>query len=506
MKDNWNELFDSMKEEGILRNLPEELPEMEDELVAKRIENRVMQEMEKETAQQKKWNRKRLLVAAVCCIAAVGALGHKPIMAAFQRLFHDLPGVGVYINEEDVKVYEVQIDDPVQEKDGVRVELRDFYCEGKQIYGTVRITGENLAKFDDEMSHKERDAILDEKFPTTWHYGEKSKKFHASGRRFLTEDDGTLKMYEQDGDEWNYLEKGIDTYYLEVGGFDRIFTLKLVEPKTVETPEGIGYSVTKNDTTVTARAAIVDDMIEVEYFIIPSPEVKLAQAKRYKTYIANWPYKYDMEDRTHVKNADGEEMQYEKFRNIANGQKFWYKGTAEDFPLTFHRPTLTGTNNENYTVDIPVPENGGKFTENLPKLEFSYGTVEILSVTSEEIQHDIGNTGEPEYVPALQVDLIYQVTPKDGVRQLYDVDIDYNMIEDWYGSEGLDAGDDYTVKGTRIYLKNLESDKITLKFHLPSFWIVGDYDIIIEKPVYKENNASAIDVERDKEDDYFNIG
>ena len=43
MKDNWNELFDSMKEEDILRNLPENFPEMEDELAAKRIENCGMQ-------------------------------------------------------------------------------------------------------------------------------------------------------------------------------------------------------------------------------------------------------------------------------------------------------------------------------------------------------------------------------------------------------------------------------------------------------------------------------
>ena len=46
MKDNWNELFDSLKEEDILRNLPEDLPAMEEELTAKRIENRVMQELQ----------------------------------------------------------------------------------------------------------------------------------------------------------------------------------------------------------------------------------------------------------------------------------------------------------------------------------------------------------------------------------------------------------------------------------------------------------------------------
>ena len=58
MKDNWNELFDSMKEEDILRNLPEDLPAMEEDLAAKRIENRVMQELQIDVGLQKKWRRK----------------------------------------------------------------------------------------------------------------------------------------------------------------------------------------------------------------------------------------------------------------------------------------------------------------------------------------------------------------------------------------------------------------------------------------------------------------
>ena len=112
MKDNWNELFDSMKEEDILRNLPEDLPEMEEELAAKRIANRVTQELQIDMGLQKNRRRKRILAAAVCVIAVVGIFGHRPIMAAFERLFHDLPGVGVYINEEDVPVLDAWRKDP----------------------------------------------------------------------------------------------------------------------------------------------------------------------------------------------------------------------------------------------------------------------------------------------------------------------------------------------------------------------------------------------------------
>ena len=442
----------------------------------------------------------------LCALMTFGMLGCGTNTAETEKNFVDLQGVGVFVAENAEEVfYEVWIDDPVQEKDGVRVELRDFYGKGKQIYGTVRITGENLLDMTVERTLEEEETALDEKFLITWHYGAESRKMYSSSGGRITGDDGMLKVYEQDCEEWNYLEKGIDTYYLEVSGFDRMFMLKLVEPKTVETPEGIGYSVTKNDTTVTARAAIVDDMIEVEYFMFPSSEVKMAQEHQYKTYVLNWPYQYNQEEQTYTKNADGEEMPREKFRNIVNGQKFWYKGTEEDFPLTFHRPTLTGTNEESHMVEILLPKKGGKLTENLPKVEFDYGTVEILSVASEEIRYDTGNAEGLEYVPALQVDLIYQVTPKEGTRQMYNADFDVENGS--YGRRGLDTGsDDYSIKGWSIYLEDTESKTLTAKFHMPSFWIVGDYDIVIEEPVSRENNASAIDEESNVKDEYFNIG
>lgn len=177
MKDNRNEWFDHLEEEDILRNLPEDLPEMEDELAAKRIENKVLNELRIDMGVQKKQRRKHLLAAAVCCIALIGFVGREPIMAAFERVFYDLPGVGVYIDDEDKKIYEVWIDDPVQEKDGVRVELMDFYCEGKQIYGTVRITGDELLPVEhDENGDIDYDTeALEAKFPTTWYYGEKEE-------------------------------------------------------------------------------------------------------------------------------------------------------------------------------------------------------------------------------------------------------------------------------------------------------------------------------------------
>ena len=118
------DVFDYLEEEDLLRNLPEALPQMEDETAAKRIEKMALERLQTETKQQKKWQKRRILIAAVCCLVAVGAFARKPIAAYFQRILHYLPGVGVYINDTDAEIYEVQIDNPAE-----RLLLRKQYAE-----------------------------------------------------------------------------------------------------------------------------------------------------------------------------------------------------------------------------------------------------------------------------------------------------------------------------------------------------------------------------------------
>lgn len=368
--------------------------------------------------------KEMLLAVVICGVAVLGALGHQPILAAFQKVFHDLPGVGVYINDKDEKIYAVQMNSIVQEKEGVRVELLDFYCEEKQIYGTVRITGENLLDMSGDYTNQERDALLDETFPTTWDYGEEFKPFFSSGRRLEMDDEGRLVRYDQEGSEWLYLEdKRIDTYYLEVEGFER-FTLKIVEPKTVENLEELGYSQTLNDTTITARAAVVGNQIELEYYILPLDEVKLAFENQRKYFTAQMLYQFDLENQLYVENAKGERLEVVKLKTLRSGYKFWYEGGEEDFPLTFHRPTLTGTNTESVTMELTLL--------------------------------------------------------KEGLRQMYVVNLD---VREAYESERLDTGGDSFVSGVRCCLKDTEQKTMQMTLDKPSFWIIGDYEIVIEKPI-----------------------
>ena len=62
------DVFDYLEEEDLLRNLPEALPQMEDETAAKRIEKMALEKLQAEAKQQKKWQKRRILIAAVCCL------------------------------------------------------------------------------------------------------------------------------------------------------------------------------------------------------------------------------------------------------------------------------------------------------------------------------------------------------------------------------------------------------------------------------------------------------
>ena len=51
------DVFDYLEEEDLLRNLPEALPQMEDETAAKRIEKMALEKLQAEAKQQKKYHR-----------------------------------------------------------------------------------------------------------------------------------------------------------------------------------------------------------------------------------------------------------------------------------------------------------------------------------------------------------------------------------------------------------------------------------------------------------------
>ena len=473
------DVFDYLEEEDLLRNLPEALPQMEDEIAAKRIENLVSERMQAEAKQQKKWQKRRILIAAVCCLVAVGAFARKPIAAYFQRILHYLPGVGVYINDTDAEIYEVQIDNPVQEKDGVRVELKGFYCENNMLKGDFVFTGEGLP-----TEKNRKDEIVDElseKYEVTYYYGEKSRVIWFSGCGWHISNEGKVLQYTPHCSERLYLKDGCYDYAFSIKGFDEKFHLKVVKAKTTENPEDLGYSVTKNDTSLIAKANLEGDMITLEYYQIPSAEVKQAMEDYYQTGIVLCPYRFaPLEDYVYIQNAAGERM-LGKLESLKNGRRYTLKGTEKDFPLTLHHSAYTGTDREMHEVEIPLIEGA-----ELPQVKFHYGTVEFLSATQEDVIWEDSDEDSDRTEEATKVTVRYRTVPAKGRRKMYAANLRYLKEDDFSVENDWEQTDEFLIQERSVYLSRGKREKLAFTLENPSYWVGGSYDVVIEKPRSKK--------------------
>lgn len=478
MSKDYMDFWDSLPEEELLAYFPEELPAMEDVLAAKRIEKNVLRGVR--TEGKRRWGGKRI-AAAACCFLLIGAAGHKPILAAFQRVFHVLPGVGVYINDSEEEILEVRLLNPVQEKDGVRAELKDFYCKGVAIYGMVSFTGDGLPY--EEEGGKEISEVMKERFPMTWFDGEKERSFVPSGGGWYTDGEKTTEFH---NDVLISRERGTDPrgrYEFRIEGFDEPFVFEVVDSKTLEDAEKLGYSVTKNDTTVSARAYLREEGIEVEYYVIPSEEVRKAEENWRRFYTAIYPYQLDAENYFYIRNADGEKMERiaGKSKRLLNGYSFLLEGTAEDFPLTLHRSPFTGMGDETYTVSLPLPADGERLTENLPSVDFRYGTVEFLSVKRSDVVWEDDNEYSDRTEDATKVTYTYRIRPKEGLRQMYRAGVEIDAETFSRSGEGDWSEETGAEETETVFLKRTEAESIRLTLENPSYWIAEDYDIVIKK-------------------------
>ena len=477
------DVFEYLEEEDLLRNLPETLPQMEDETAAKRIENRVSERIQAERKQQKKWQKRRILAAVVCCLVVIGAFARKPIAAYFQRVLYYLPGVGVYINDTDAEIYEVQIDNPVQEQNGVRVELKGFYCENNMLKGDFVFTGEGLPMAEDDTTKDTIDDEFMEKYQVTYYYGEKNREISFSSYGRLTED-GKVRRYTMHCSERLYLKDGCYDYAFSIKGFDEKIHLKVVKAKTTENPKDLGYSVTKNKTSVVANADVDGNAITVEYYLIPSAEVAQAMKDWFHTGINIYPYQFEKDAYVYILNAAGERMSMQ-YDSMENGGKFILEGTEKDFPLTLHRTAYTGTDREKHDVEIPLTEGA-----ELPQVKFHYGTVEFLSATQEDVIYDNPHDEIDEPKEATKVTVRYRTLPAKGIRKMYAVNLDYGDEEQEFERIPNDSSEEekngILVQEDIFYLPREKRENITLTLKNPSYWVGGSYDVVIEKPRNKK--------------------
>ena len=380
---------------------------------------------------------------------------------------YDLLDAGVYIAEEDEnkKIYAVQVEPAFMEKEGIRVDLNNFYAIDRRFYGEVFITGELLVYDEKEENQIDTFDLLDEKYGMTWYFGDEERKMidgstggntkhFEDGKRVVTE-------YRVDCEEYLYLEdKGIDTYYLQLNGFDEKFELKVSEAKQITSAEEIGVTQMLQGNTIAARATTEEDTIQLEYYRFLSKESKPLYEDDALTEYTVIPNHYEQKYNRKVTNKDGEELPIFDVDSRMNGTALQVEGTAEDFPLTLYYSGFSGTNDESYTVSLPIPQGKEVLTEGLPSMDFSYGTVEITSVKLSG-----------------GVVFEYKITPKGEERQMYAVQT--KLGEHYLGGK-TSWENNICYEEISFDVGYTDGKTAEVTFFNPTYWIEGEYNIVIE--------------------------
>lgn len=473
MRADWEEILDLWEEKELAYFLPESLPELDD-AIYQRIQKRTLRQIRKE---QSRVSRKQIAAAVICLLAILGIVGRAPIQAAFEKLFHYLPGAGIYTNDAENTMYRAEMITDHFEENGVKVRLKNVYGENQTVKLEVELRGDDLGKgILEGRSESKHLELLEEKYQMTLSYDGKEQVLSSAKVAFSgSRNEGKFVMYSM-GYEVQ-MENPAQTYEVHIAGFDSVLSFTLVPDTGMVQPENIGASQTKNGITVTAGAEVTDDGIWFEYYVLS--DERLAETdKSYRFTAITLPYGYfrwndvpeaELYQQRFIMNGKGEMLYPRGHRwkdDVENGQRILYEGTAEDFPLTFYQAAFTGVGEERETVKIPVP----KTSEKLEKtIDFPYGTV-----TLEQIQ-----TKPVDGIKELEI--IYRIQPKEGKRKVYGV---FMQVQEAVQKEANELTIFPEEDGTYHFPAKIsaETKEITLELYDPYYWIVDDYTLVIEAP------------------------
>ena len=484
MKGDWEEMLDQLEEKELAEYLPETLPEV-DEVTKKRIEKQTLKKMKKE---QKCFSRKQIVAAVICLVAVLGIVGREPIQAAFERLFHYLPGAGMYVDEEENVYYEAEIIHGEFTENDIHVQLKNVYAENHTVHMEVEMSGNlyELTQAEYEDDSLDKSELMEEKYTLTLEYDGEEQDINAHGAGTTTEDYGEKHIITQYRRRYERYIKNIEQVYtVHIAGMKNTLSFRLTANTGKEQPENIGASQTQNDITITAKADVTDQGILLEYYILT--DERLPDFDDYFTFrLTPLPYgcrtldsitqeKY--QDMLYVTNKDGERLQYKGQEEVENGRRMLLEGTAEDFPITFHRSPLTGIGKERETVEIPMPESIRSLNQTV---EFPYGTVTFEKVKGERIELSGQNAaGEEIVAEAKDLEITYTITPDEGKRQLYGVFMEVKGSLDGYPKQVFpDEDGKYRVHA----LVGSNNETVTLELYDPYYWIVDDYALVLEEP------------------------
>lgn len=473
MRADWEEILDLWEEKELAYFLPESLPELDD-AIYQRIEKRTLRRIQKERS---RISRKQIAAAVICLVAILGIVGREPIQAAFEKLFHYLPGAGIYTNDAENTMYRAEMITDHFEENGVKVRLKNVYGENQTVKLEVELQGDDLGKgILEGRSESKHLELLEEKYQMTLSYDGKEQVLSDVAVSYSgSRNEGKFVMYSM-GYEVQ-VENPAQTYEVHIAGFDSVLSFTLVPDTGMVQPENIGASQTKNGITVTAGAEITEDGIWFEYYVLS--DERLAETdETYRFTAITLPYGYfrwndvpeaELYQQRYVMNGKGEMLYPRGHRwkdDVENGKRILYEGTAEDFPLTFYQAAFTGVGEEREIVKIPVPETNAELSKTI---DFPYGTV-----TLEQIQTQPGDGVK-------ELEIIYRIQPKEGKRKMYGV---FMQVQEAVEKEAKELTIFPEEDGTYHFPVKIspETKEITLELYDPYYWIVDDYTLVIEAP------------------------
>lgn len=480
MKENFTEILDQWDETELTEFLPDTLPNI-DTVTQKKIEKRTLQKIKKN---RRHWNRKQMTAAVICLLLLIGLVGRKPILAAFERLFHYLPSAGIYVEDEGNTIYAAEMITDTFTENGITVNLKNVYAKNHTLHleleynGTLWIEDQN-ANIDNTLDQ------LQKQYAATIEYGGQIKDLHSFSHRILREEQETNKIVTQYDMEMTHpIEHPEQQYTIHISGFDSTLSFRLAADAGSSTPEQFGTSQTKNDITITAKTEVTGAGIYLEYYIL-GEETMVQPLHSYLFQMTALPYGYfhwedvpeaELYQQWYVKNKNGEQLSIQKSEDLQNGKRILFSGTAADFPLTFYQAALTGIGNERQTIELPIPQTEQKLEKNIV---FPYGTVRIeqiktTPVTASYIQ------AENDMTQLQDIEIIYRIQPKEGKRKMYGIFMK--------SEEGIPYGTDMTIfpeeDGTyHMHMMVSQSlETIQIELYDPYYWIVDDYKLILAAP------------------------
>lgn len=414
---------------------------------------------------------KRFLVRKLATVAAVVTLavftmslfGFNNIANALGELFRFIPGYGIV--EDDSIEYVIDEQDVKSENDQVTMTLKNAIATKDGITITMEIERKD---YDESTAMEEKKKEMDDigkyrfRQPTFLLYTE-SKKYESkswsmgSGGKvdiatiFFSMD--SIDINTQTEYRFNY-----GNGYLEA-----VFKLKKYE--SFNSLNEIGATDIHNNISITAVSSMKDGRLEVELYPINKTDYNISSFN--KVYDKG----YNGKDLS-LLTSSSTKPYIEPGTCMGPNKEFSFDVSPEDKNLILEIPYIVVESKESRNVTLNIPEPGKKITVN-KELKFKDSSMIINSVERVKMKDNEDD--------ALKMDISYK--NGDSAKIMFAAQFfrtnAFGMTQGGGYSTEIDEND--IVHTVYYYLEKGEDRRLRLKVDKPSYYLLGDYKLELDR-------------------------